>query len=384
MLRVGIAAVVRNTDDIHLSVIDQHIFHLYQVLQNTKMCDQIYIVPGADMEVTAECSWSKLGIPVISPTVVDGQLDVIIEVSAALDPRYLKRQQARGAKIVYGGISHPFFAGLAEPAIFNKKTFVPTRDRYDEVWVHSQYQDFVPMLRSLHRCPVHTVPLLWKSKFIAERAQALAKTGHIFEYKRGSITENLRIGILEHNQSLTRNFMVSLLAADAFERNPQHEGKIKHLFVLNTKVHINHRTLLATGLSLDLVKKSRASFDDAVDTPQFMAQFANTVISHQWYHGQNYTHLELLWGDYPLIHNSPFLWQQKEGITCGVYYRGFDVKAAAEALAAAVTMHDTDRARQRAQESYERLLKQVDPDNPAVVDVYADRLISLSLDKPIN
>jgi hypothetical protein len=151
MLKIGIAVSTREGDDIVFSQMDQYAYWLYKTLEATKMCSDIFLVTSASVVPGKENHWVKRGVPVVTPAFVDGALDLIIEVSGALDIRYLNKQRARGCKVVMGGIQHPYFGGWVEPAIFNRSQFVTSRGRYDAVWIHSQYEEFIPMLRTLYK-----------------------------------------------------------------------------------------------------------------------------------------------------------------------------------------------------------------------------------------
>jgi hypothetical protein len=93
------------------------------------------------------------------------------------------------------------------------------------------------------------------------------------------------------------------------------------------------------------------------------------VVSHQWQTDQNYSYLDALHGDYPLVHNSPWLRD------AGYYYPDFDIAEGTRQLLQAVHTHDAQlddyRARSR------RVFESVDPLLPANVDAYAKRLLHL-------
>jgi hypothetical protein len=77
----------------------------------------------------------------------------------------------------------------------------------------------------------------------------------------------------------------------------------------------------------------------------------------------------VLYGDYPLIHNSPWLGD------VGYYYPDFDAHAGADQLLRAVREHDQRITVQRgaARQLFERLA----PDAPANVAAYARLLLDL-------
>ena len=139
--------------------------------------------------------------------------------------------------------------------------------------------------------------------------------------------------------------------------------------VLNTLHLKDHPTMLYLANSLDLVRQHKATFHGRNDFAGFMVQFADAVVSHQWQNDQNYGYLDALYGNYPLVHNSPWLRD------AGYYYPDFDIAAGAAQLREAVRSHDRqlDDYRARAQ----RVFQSVDPFSPANIEGYAQRLLHL-------
>jgi hypothetical protein len=126
---------------------------------------------------------------------------------------------------------------------------------------------------------------------------------------------------------------------------------------------------------LDIVRSHKASFVGRFDTPQFLAEMTDAVISHQWENALNYFYLEVCWQGYPLIHNA-YLCDD-----IGYYYKGNDVQEGSRMLQHALERHDDD--------AYEYLLRQRGaiarflPSHPAVTSEYA-RLIQDLLSRDIR
>ena len=104
------------------------------------------------------------------------------------------------------------------------------------------------------------------------------------------------------------------------------------------------------------------------------ASIANAVISHQWDNEQNNLYLDVLWGDYPLIHNSPWI------ADAGYYYPEFEAEIVADQLLNAWQNHAHNLTvyRQKSQ----RIFDEVAPLNPDNIIAYATRLLSLTNDSP--
>jgi hypothetical protein len=157
-----------------------------------------------------------------------------------------------------------------------------------------------------------------------------------------------------------------LICDGAYRADP---AAVTSMQVLNT-LHIkDHPTMLYLANSLDIVRQHKAVFHGRHDFAGFMVQFADAVVSHQWQNDQNYSYLDALYGNYPLVHNSPWLRD------AGYYYPDFDIATGAAQLLQAVRNHDRQLGDYRARS--QRVFDAVDPLNPANVDGYAQRLLRL-------
>lgn len=107
-----------------------------------------------------------------------------------------------------------------------------------------------------------------------------------------------------------------------------------------------------------------------------MAQHANAVVSHQWCNDQNYLYLDALYGDYPLIHNSP--WLKEFG--AGYYYPDFNAAEAGRLLIHAWQHHEENLGSQR--QASQALFKATSPLTEANIAAHAQLLTNLCADRP--
>ena len=119
----------------------------------------------------------------------------------------------------------------------------------------------------------------------------------------------------------------------------------------------------------------KAAFVGRYETPQFLSEMSDVVISHQWENPLNYFYLEVCWQGYPLVHNANMCQD------LGYYYAQNDVQAGCRQLLHAMARHDEHweayRARQR------QLIARYLPDHPSVVAQYQDLLLQLMQQAPI-
>ena len=78
---------------------------------------------------------------------------------------------------------------------------------------------------------------------------------------------------------------------------------------------------------------------------------------------------ELLWGGYPLIHNSPFVGD------CGYFYPDFDCEKGGAAILDALKHHDENFSEYRRKAT--AYLETVSPHNPQNIEIYDQAIVAL-------
>lgn len=375
-MRIGISVVTHEGQNIWQNGLGQNVIFLAELFQRLPFVQSVSLIDvGDQLAMPPQVDMSSRNLHIMRIPDATDEVDVIVEMGGALDIQWLDLMRARGRKVVYYCCGQPF-AGLAEPALFNRSNVCARPDSFDEIWVLPEYQDFVGFQRVLYRCAVHVIPYLWHPQFIEQRVQEVAGVlGVRYGYKpraAGDAGERagLRVAIFEPNISVAKTSIIPMLVCDeAYRADP---ATIAAMHVLNTLHVKDHPTMLHFANSLDLVREHMATFHGRHDIVGFMTQYADAVVSHQWQNNQNYSYMDALYGDYPLIHNSPWLGE------AGYYYPEFDAQQGAAQLRRAAAEHDSNlddyRARAR------RVFDAVNPFGQHNLDSYAARLLHLCRD----
>ncbi len=294
-----------------------------------------------------EIVWHK-----ISDELVD-TLDVLIQAGAQVSAEHVARVHANGGRCV----SYKFGSDLpidSERAIHNLPTgAIFNGAKFDAIWTTSQHTNVCGAYWNIcYRAPVRVLPHIWLPYFVDQitdtfqRVEATRSDGSIAHhaippigYQPGRVKK--RIAILEPNINFVKTAHIPMLIAEeAFRRAPD---LIEHVMVTNAlhlKTHLGFSTFIG---NLDLQNTPAAdgrpmiSFEGRQNTPYFMSQNADAVISHQWISVPNYSHYDLIHLGYPIVHNVPEL--HDAGV--GYYYEGFDALEGATMLEACLRWHDT-------------------------------------------
>ncbi|MGV2293292.1 DUF2827 domain-containing protein [Trinickia sp. YCB016] len=368
-MRIGISVVTHEGQSIWQNGLGQNVIFLAEAFVRLPFVQSVVLIDVGDQRaMPAQVDLAALNLRIMTLQEATDQVDVIIEMGGALDAQWLGLMRARGKKVVFYCCGQPF-VGLAEPAIFNKPTHAARPDRCDEVWLLPKDALLAPMMRTLHRCPVYEVPYIWHAEFLNRRARELAEHGYQYGYRvrratADGIRAGLRVAVFEPNISVVKASSIPMLICDEAYRADG--GSVQAIHVLNTLHMKDHATMLYFANSLDLVRQHKATFHGRHDVAGFMVQHADAVVSHQWGNDQNYSYLDALYGDYPLIHNSPWLRD------AGYYYPGFDALEGARQLLCAAAEHDDrlDDYRMRSK----RVFDAVNPFSESNLEAYAGRL----------
>ena len=367
-MRIGISVLTHAGQNIWENGMGQNVLFLARLLQRIDFVESVTLVDAGDQQaMPPQVDLSAMGLAFGRARELTDALDVVIEMAGALDVQWLSYFRACGGRAVFHCVGQPFVA-LAEPIVFSDKGHFSKPDRCDEVWLLPKDGVFAPMMRTLHRCPVHEVPYLWSPKFLDQRVAEVEASGYRFGYTpRTAEQPGFRVAIFEPNISVVKSSSVPMLICDgAYRIDP---NAVTSMQVLNTLHLKDHATMLYMANSLDIVRQHKAIFHGRHDFAGFMVQFADAVVSHQWQNDQNYSYLDALYGNYPLVHNSPWLRD------AGYYYPDFDIAAGTGQLLQAVRGHDAQLDDYRARS--QRVFDAIDPLHQANIDGYAQRLLHL-------
>nr|WP_062605465.1 DUF2827 domain-containing protein [Caballeronia calidae] len=373
-MRVGISVVTHHGQNIWQNGLGQNVIFFAEVLQKLPFVESVSLIDVGDQNaMPPQVATASKGLHIMCIQEATDAVEVVFEMGGALDTQWLDLMRARGKKVVYYCCGQPY-VGLVEAPVFDKPLHFMRPERYDEVWLMPKDRLSVPMMRTLHRCDVHLIPFIWHPQLLERRIAEVNEHGLTYGYqKRTDValqgpphTQGFRVAMFEPNISVVKTSSIPMLVCEeAYRADP---SSVSHMHVLNTLHMKDHPTLTYMANSLNIVKDSKATFHGRNDIAGFMAQFADAVVSHQWGNDQNYLYLDVLYGGYPLVHNSQWL-------DAGYYYPGFNAQEGGRQLLRAAREHDASLAdyRQRAQ----RVIDAVNPFNQANLHAFADRLLHL-------
>ena len=365
-MRIGISIITHAGQNIWNNGIGQHVYHLATLFRHLPFVEAVYLLNCGDQDQPPSgvgdfgCSF-----PLIRLNEATDLIDVAIEMSGALDAEWIARFRARGGRIAYHSIGQPY-AALVDHTTFSKSGCFARPDRCDEVWLLEKDAAFAPMVRSIHRCPLHIVPLIWASDFLDETVRQ--SDGVNFGYKLGALSSGpATAAIFEPNISPIKMGLIPLFICEEVQRRRSEQLAHAHLF--NFAHLAGHPTFSFMLDNTDLQAAGKVSVHERDYFAYVMARGANIVVSHQIDCGQNYLYLDALAGGYPLVHNSPFYRD------VGYYYPDSDTEEGAAQFLRACREHDQQLGTYKAAAA--SLIHRLDPRNRDNLSIFGRRLLGL-------
>ncbi len=369
-LRVGITIGLHQADEtLWNNGIKQNAVFLAEALRHCPNVVSTVLVNTTAVPITEALPWDLARWPTLSFGDAKDAIDVLIELGGQVDANQTDYLKQRGVRLVSYCCGfeyvHAMQSMLFDRPLWGANLFV--NRRYDAIWMVPQVahsnRGYFEVLR---RRTAEVVPFVWSPVFLEQRSIALPHTGVYQPVAPPGRAR--RIGVLEPNIDIVKFCLYPILIAElAYRARPE---AIALLQVTNAeRVAKNNMEFIALMNQLDLVREHKAVFLGRHETPQFLAENCDLIVSHQLENPLNYLYLEVCWQGYPLVHNAHLC------ADLGYYYPDHDLAAGSAQLLAAIDDHDAHSADWRTRQR--RAIGRYLPGNDALTGHYAALLDAL-------
>jgi hypothetical protein len=372
-MRVGITIGLHQAaETLWNNGIKQNAVFLAEALRHCPQVSSVALINTTDIPITSTLPWDLVRYPTVTFDDAKDSVDIVIELGGQVSAEQTAYLKQRNVRLVSYCCGSEYILAM-ESIIFRRKMWGSSlfvNQRYDGIWTIPQIanmsQSYFEVLR---RQSAQIVPFVWSPLFLSERVKNLPNAG-VYQRRVGA----KRLGVMEPNIDVVKFCLYPALIAElAYRERPD---DIEILQVTNAEAIAKESLEFITLLNqLDIVRNHKAVFLGRYDTPTFLAENVDIVISHQMENPLNYFYLEVCWQGYPLVHNATFC------ADIGYYYRDNDAREGARQVIAAIETHDAHsswyRERQRA------LLDRYLPDNRHLVATYSALLDDL-MARPIR
>ncbi|WP_439243385.1 DUF2827 family protein [Lonepinella sp. BR2474] len=356
--------------DIWANGANQNVIFLYELFKHSKLVEDLVLVSwGPEKRTTPPTGFMlddlDLKFAYIEDVIDD--LDVLIEGTLSVEPRFRNRIKNHGGKVVCYKMGNDYVMDM-EYFLFDKKAGRTLNGMvFDANWMIPQHSNTcTSYLTIMNRCPTHEVPAIWSPLFCDKVISRLEEKHHLtFGYQPNTEKTGKRMASFEPNMSVLKScFTPVLIYEQSYRTAPE---KIEHVYLCNTYEKKDNPTFFNFIGHTDLVKDKVMTVEGRYQMPDFLTRYVDVVVAHQWENGLNYAYNDALYGGYPFIHNSKLL---PKGV--GYYYDQFDAFDGAKVLLDVIENHDKQHADyvKRANEYLDSLL----PTNPMNIYLYEKEL----------
>ncbi|RYF48315.1 MAG: DUF2827 domain-containing protein, partial [Comamonadaceae bacterium] len=324
------------------------------------------LVNTTAVPVTDALPWDLKRWPTIAFDASQDQFDVLIELGGQINAEQTDLVKQRGGRLVSYCCGSEYVTTM-ESILFDRPMWGSNlfiNQRYDAVWVIPQVAGTSRSYFEVFRRQTATeVPFVWSPVLLEQRTRALPHAG-IYQPHAGA----RRLSVLEPNINIVKFCLYpALIAEEAYRARPE---AIALLQVTNAdRIAKESMEFITLMNQLDIVRDQKAVFLGRHETPVFLAESTDIVVSHQLENPLNYLYLEVCWQGFPLVHNAHLC------ADLGYYYEGNDVRKGAAQLVEAIDGHDARAADYRAVQR-ERIARFL-PEDPLLVARYAELLAGL-------
>lgn len=259
-------------------------------------------------------------------------IKVMIEIGMSLDATtraYLRSIGAKITKLYLGNILN-----IDIETIQNFKNMFFNHHivgEIDEIWTsphYKQHQDYAAVLNQTDIKNSRIVPYVWSPCFLTNY-----ENKDVLEWSAVADWCLQDIVIMDPNISFQKCYFYSLLLVEAFSKKyPEWKGKVQIINGDRIKIDMNSFNFILPSLSL--YKNNRIVLHNRKSIHTILKDHKSSCfITHQWNNDFNYMTFELLYCNYPILHNSSG-WDR-----FGYYYDINDWDKSIEVLHSALKNH---------------------------------------------
>jgi len=230
-------------------------------------------------------------------------IHAFIEIGMSVDSTTRGYLRSIGAKIIKLYLGNIINIDIETSHHFSNMFFTHhVVGEIDEIWTSPHYKQHVDYAAVLNRTQTENgkvVPYVWDPCFITQYG-----TKEMIEWSVPDTWKTQDIVIMDPNISFQKCYFYSLLLVEAFYRKwPEWKGKV--ILINGDRVKLQPHATNNILPTLELYKQDRIEFTGRKSIHTILKENRSACfITHQWNNDFNYMTLELLYCNYPILHNS--------------------------------------------------------------------------------
>lgn len=338
----------------------QNVIFLYKLFAASANCEKVYLIHNNTPAKEPFPSELGLGeVLFVSAAEMPEDLDYLIVLGAGIEIKTLKRMRSEGKKIIFykggNGAIISIEATISKDVDKDAEKY-GNYDCCDSIWMTPQHiHTYKGWCETIYRCPVHEVPQVWDPSFKLLQSE---KVRTDYGYQPGK--KDWRISIFDPNVTVMKtSHLPTMVCEYAFRLAPD---KIKTVYITNSLQFQTNTHFVSFVSAMTAYKAGKMTVEARFHAWEFLTTHTDAVVTHHWENGLNYLYYEVLYGNYPLIHNSEFIKDY------GYYYKDFDPEDGGRVLIEAFDKHDANLKQYAAKNA--ELFARLDPTSPENIELH--------------
>jgi len=301
-------AIILATNDVNdttlfLNGLTQNIVILYDLFES--MGYKSYLLQNTNNSTAEKKAFIHKYRTITPQEIVRSPIPIrmFIEIGMSLDAVTRSYLRSIGAKIVKLYLGNILNIDVETIQNFNNMFFSHHLvGEIDEVWVSPHYKQHVDYAALLNRIPLENgkvVPYVWDACFINQYgARDTIEWIPPIDWHKSDFV------IMDPNISFQKCYFYSLLLIEAFSKKyPEWRGSVQ--IINGDRINIQPNAKNNVLPSLSLYKQGRIILHGRKNIHTILKENRSACfITHQWNNDFNYMTLELLYCNYPILHNS--------------------------------------------------------------------------------
>lgn len=347
-MNIGITIHIgAENESLYTNGIKQNAIFLLNVFK--KIGYNAYLINSSDIKAPYDDKvvWDTNEIPIKDWAVCAKETDILFLLGATYPDKELELFKTLGPnkKVIKYTCGNNYIMDMEAVMFSLDERTVGYNQNIDEVWTIPQHEktckEYFRIMHNLPADKVKIVPFVWDPMFIDEMSEKFKTTNDNLGaaklpiYVSGKANAEKQLATFEPNLNIVKWSIIPTMIAEDYFNNGGDFKKLNVFSGVKTLKSEYYQSMIK-NMNIFMKDPMRISYLPRISVVTALAKGADVVLAHQWENFLNYSYLDALYLNFPLVHNSPYIQD------AGYYYPDFNVAKGQRQLKLAMEQHDNN------------------------------------------